>query len=92
MVVARPSARIARAMSSPWICFFTISPVAKTSPVVSTAVMIMTMIIDTIAASLNVGVPKWNGVVTPKRSASPTPAEVGEVEQRCRPRCRRSGR
>ena len=39
---------------------------------VSTAVMIMTMIMDTIAASLNVGVPKWNGVVTPKRSASPT--------------------
>jgi hypothetical protein len=40
--------------------------------VVSTAVMIMTMIMEMIAASLNVGVPKWNGVVTPNRSASPT--------------------
>ena len=58
MVVAKPSARSARAMSSRTIRFSTISPVANTSPVVSTAVMSMTTIIDTIAAALNFGQPK----------------------------------
>ncbi len=42
IVVARPSARIARAMSSRLIGMPTISPVAYTSPVVSTMVMTMT--------------------------------------------------
>ena len=54
-VVARPSARIARAMSVRRIGLPTISPVANTSPVVSTAVMNMTISIETIAATPNVG-------------------------------------
>ena len=51
----------------------TISPVANTSPVVSTAVMNITISIETIAATPNVGRPKWNGVVTPTAFASETP-------------------
>jgi len=58
MVVARPSARRAAAMSSLVIRFSTISPVAKTSPVVSTAVMSMTTTIEMIAAMENFGMPK----------------------------------
>ena len=57
-VVARPSPRIARAMSVRRIGLPTISPVANTSPVVSTAVMNMTISIETIAATPNVGAPK----------------------------------
>ena len=57
-VVARPSARRARAMSSWPIRFSTISPVANTSPVVSTAVIAMTTNIETIAAMANFGTPK----------------------------------
>ena len=38
--------------------FFTISPVAKTSPVVSTMVIIMTMISEKIATKSNFGMPK----------------------------------
>ena len=52
-------------MSSLPMRFSTISPVAKTSPVVSTAVISMTTIIERIAAKANFGQPKWNGVVTP---------------------------
>ena len=52
-------------MSSRVIRLSTISPVANTSPVVSTAVMSMTTIIEMIAATLNRGQPKENGVVTP---------------------------
>ena len=40
------------------IRFSTISPVAKTSPVVSTAVITMTTIMETIAAAANFGQPK----------------------------------
>ena len=58
MVVARPSARSARAMSSFPMRFSTISPVAKTSPVVSTAVISMTTTIEMIAAKANFGQPK----------------------------------
>ena len=58
MMVDRPSARSARAMSSRTMRFSTISPVANTSPVVSTAVISMTTIIETMAASANLGQPK----------------------------------
>lgn len=71
-MVAAPSARRARATSSDPTFLSTISPVAITSPVVSTAVIIMTTIIDRIAAIENCGQPKWNGVVTPTQSDSPT--------------------
>ncbi len=54
-------------MSSLPIRFSTISPVANTSPVVSTAVMSMTTIIEMIAATENLGQPKWNGVVSPNQ-------------------------
>jgi hypothetical protein len=55
--------------------FSTISPVAKTSPVVSTAVISMTTIMEMMAATPNVGSPKWKGVVTPTSPASPTPLQ-----------------
>ena len=58
IAVDSPSARRARATSSAPTRFSTISAVAKTSPVVSTAVIIMTTIIETIAASANLGTPK----------------------------------
>lgn len=58
MVVDSPSARSARATSSRPTRFLTISPVANTSPVVSTAVMSMTTSIETIAAKENFGQPK----------------------------------
>jgi len=58
MVVDRPSARSAAAMSLRPTRLSTISPVANTSPVVSTAVISMTTIIDTMAARLNWGQPK----------------------------------
>ena len=45
---------------------------AKTSPVVSTMVISMTMTIAMMAAALKVGAPKWNGVVTPNQAASAT--------------------
>ena len=45
-------------MSPRTIRFSTISPVANTSPVVSTAVISMTTIIETIAATANFGTPK----------------------------------
>src|ERR687892_345891 len=57
-VVASPSARSARVTSSRPTRLSTISPVANTSPVVSTAVMSMTTIMDTIAARLNCGHPQ----------------------------------
>ena len=57
-MVDRPSARSARAMSSRTMRFSTISPVANTSPVVSTAVISMTTISETMAASANLGQPK----------------------------------
>ena len=56
-------------MSSWTIRFSTISPVANTSPVVSTAVIAMTTSIEMIAPIANFGAPKWNGVVTPTTSA-----------------------
>ena len=81
MVVARPSARSARAMSSLPIRFSTISPVANTSPVVSTAVMSMTTIIEMIAATENFGQPKWNGVVTPDPARAGDAVEVRVAER-----------
>ncbi len=45
-------------MSSLPMRFSTISPVANTSPVVSTAVISMTTIIERIAAKANFGQPK----------------------------------
>jgi hypothetical protein len=71
-VVARPSARRARPTSSLSTGLPTISPAANTSPVVSTMVIIITMTIETTAATLKVGAPKWNGVVTPTTSAPET--------------------
>ena len=67
-------------MSSLVIRFSTISPVAKTSPVVSTAVMSMTTIIEMIAAMLNFGMPKKNGVVRPNHEDSATAVEVCVAE------------
>ncbi len=58
MVVARPSARSARGTSSDLILLPTISPVAYTLPVVSTAVISITTSIEMIAAMLNFGQPK----------------------------------
>ena len=80
ITVARPSARSARAMSPRTIRFSTISPVANTSPVVSTAVISMTTIIETIAASANFGAPKEKGVVTP------TQGELGTASKCASPR------
>ncbi len=65
MVVARPSARRARLTSSPPTRFCTMAPVANTSPVVSTAVISITTIIDSTAVRAKVGTPKKNGRVTP---------------------------
>src|SRR3954471_22921454 len=81
-VVARPSARIARAMSLRRIGFSTISPVAKTSPVVSTAVMNMTMSIETIAA-----IPQLRGAEVERRRDADRvgvahAGEVGDAEDR----------
>ena len=56
--VDRPSARMAAEMSAFRMRLPTISPVAKTSPVVSTIVTAMTMAIETIAPAAKVGVPK----------------------------------
>ena len=75
ITVARPSARSARAMSARPIRFSTISPVAKTSPVVSTAVINMTTIMDRTAASANLGAPKEKGVVTPSQGDVVTAAK-----------------
>ena len=90
-MVARPSARSARAMSSRAMRFSTISPVANTSPVVSTAVISMTTIIEMIAADANFGQPKWNGVVTPNQAEVDDVAEVASPRTKAT-RCRRPGR
>lgn len=71
--VERPSARRPSASVRGSTFRSVISPTAMRSPVVSVIVTSATTSIDTIAEAWNVGVPKWNGVLIPTQSASPTP-------------------
>src|SRR5918998_6865895 len=73
--VERPSARNPAVRLSSRIGFSTISPTATALPVVSTMVTSMTRIMERMAANPKLGSPKWNGVVTPKNAASPTPSK-----------------
>ena len=70
--VDSPSARSPSASRLLSIFTSTICPIARMSPVVSVMITSATMHIDTIAETSNVGKPKWNGVLTPTASASPT--------------------
>ena len=78
--VEAPSALMAAATSRPSMRLPTISPVAKTSPVVSTIVMSMTTIIDAQPRSVNRGAPKCRGVVTSK-AAAPWKASTFSAER-----------
>ena len=53
----RPSATVLRSAGRP-----TTTPMASRSAVVSVMITSITMTIETIAATSNVGAPKWNGV------------------------------
>ena len=72
IMVAMPSARTVAAISAPRTRLPTISAVAKTAPVDSTAVTISTTIRDTTAMTSKRGAPKANGEVNPIQPASPT--------------------
>ena len=58
---------------------------AKTSPVVSTAVISMTTIIEMIAAAENFGMPKKNGVVTSNHGEVPTLSNVASPRKKATP-------
>ena len=67
-IVDRPSARRPSASWRGLTCLSTISPTASMSPVVSVMITSATMHIDTMALIWNVGMPKWNGVLTPNQA------------------------
>ncbi len=71
--VERPSARSPSASGRGSTLRPVISPTAIRSPVVSVIVTTATTSIDAIAETSKEGAPKWNGVLTPSQSASPTP-------------------
>ena len=73
--VPRPSARSPSARLLRVTGLSTISPTAIMSPVVSVMMTMPTMIIETIAATFQVGRPKWNGVMRANHPASPTPSQ-----------------
>src|SRR4051795_8578771 len=73
--VDRPSARRPSERERGSTLRSVISPTAIRSPVVSVIVTRATTSIDTIAEDSKVGAPKWNGVLIPTQSASPTPSK-----------------
>ena len=60
----------------------TTTPMARMSAVVSVMITSITMIIETMAATWKVGIPKWNGVETATTGPCTHGGEVGHAQDR----------